>query len=179
MSLFTTIRDFVQAPMTSFVAFDPILNKLKTGKFNLSVSSYKQRVAAGVHELYKEDRLAQKVGIKETSVVKVAVIAGYVVAAYFTAGAASGMFSGGTSAGTGLTASNVYEGVSVISALDKANQQKKAAAEQQAAQAAAQSQAVEAEKQAALAAQLQAKPLTTANVGSILAVIAAAAALLS
>jgi hypothetical protein len=183
MSLFTTIRDFVQAPMTSFVAFDPILNKLKTGHFNLSIGDYKKRVAAGVHELYSQDRLAQKIGIKESSVTKVAVIAGYVVAAYFTAGAASGAFeSAGTSSvgtGTGLTASNVYEGLSVAESLNKANQQKKAAADQQAAQQAAEAQAVAAQQQAALAQQLNAKPATPLSTGAILSIIAIAASLLS
>jgi membrane protease subunit (stomatin/prohibitin family) len=177
-SLFVTIRDFVQAPMTSFVAFDPILNKLKTGKFNLSVSSYKQRVAAGVHELYSQDRLAQKIGIKESSVVKVAVIAGYVVAAYFTCGAASGVFGGGSGTAGGVSAGDVYQGVSAAEALNKANQQKKAAADQQAAQAAAQAQAAEAEKQAAIAAGLNQKSATVSP-AAILTILAAAAALLS
>jgi hypothetical protein len=179
MSLFTTVRNFVTAPAKSFVAFDPILHKLDTGKFSLSVSAYKDRVAAGVHELYSQDRLAQKLGIQETSVVKVAVIAGYVVAAYFTAGLSSGLLSstGGTAASGGLTAGDAYEAVTVAESLNKANQQKKAAADQQAAQVQAQAQAAEANKQAAIAAQLNAKD-PAVSTGVVLAALAAAAAIL-
>lgn len=191
MSLFTEIRNFADAPRKSFEAFDPILHKLTTGHFNLSVASYKARTAAGVHELYSQDRLAQKLGIKESSVTKVAVVAGVIVATYFTAGAASGAFSGGAAgagagageagaaagAGGGITAGEVYEGVSVASALQKAAQSKKASDAAAAQQDQAQANAATALQNQATV-QGAAQPGQGLTIGHILTIAAIAASVL-
>lgn len=180
MSFFTRIRDVVTAPAKSFIAFDPLAHKLATGKFSLSVKGYKERVAAGVHELYKNDRLAQKLGIKESSVTKVAVVAGYVVATYFTAGAASGLLSSGGAAaggGTGITAAGAGEAASAALSAAKMLQQKKAAEQEIARQQALQPVAPE---PLTPAVQVPAPPpqIKPAHVGIGLATIAALVALL-
>jgi hypothetical protein len=175
MSFFTTLRNFVTAPVKSLIAVDPILSKITTGHFRGGITGYKQRVAGGVHEMYSQDRLLQKLGVKETSIVKVAVIAGYVVAIYFTAGAASGAMSGGV--GAGVTAGEVESGLSIAMALDKANKQKKAAADAAAQNATAQQASDLAAKQSAIIAQADAlKKSAVPAIGW--ATIAAAVALL-
>lgn len=157
MSFFTTIRNFVTAPVKSLVAVDPILNRITTGHFRGGITGYKQRVAGGVHEMYSQDRLLQKLGVKETSIVKVAVVVGYVVAIYFTAGASTGAMAGGGGAGAGgITAAEAEQGISLALALDKANKQKKARAEAEAQNAAAQQAATVADQQAATVAQANA-----------------------
>jgi hypothetical protein len=174
MSFFTKVRDFVTAPVKAAVKLDPILTKLTTGTFSLN---YKSHVTAAVHELYIADPIAKKLGIKETSIAKVAIIAGYVVAAYFT------VFTLGLGAGllgSGGTASAVSQGISAAVALNDMAQKKKAADEAASQQAAAAAQAAEAEKQAKIAEQLavQTKPATM-NAGAVISLLAIAAALLS
>jgi hypothetical protein len=186
MSLFTQIRNFVEAPLKSTAAMDPLLHKLTTGHFNMSVRGYKQRVAAGVHEMYSQDRLAQKLGIKESSIVNVVAIAGVVVAVYFTAGAASGAFGGtgagagasaGGAAGSGLTAGEAFSAASALKSVYQATQDKKAA--QAAADKAAQAQALQAQadKNAAIVAS-GAAPASGFTLKHILTMLAIAAAVL-
>jgi len=185
MSIFTQIRDAVTAPVRSSIKFDPILNKVTTGHFSLSVSAYKDRVAAGVHELYSSDPLAQKLGIKESSVTKVAIIAGYVVAAYFTYGLAAKAMGGSTATTTATTttttstAEQALTAIQAADALNKANEAKKAkaAADAQAQADAAAALAAEQRAQAVQKANASA-PLTSLNTGVILAALAAGAALL-
>lgn len=189
MSFFTRIRDIATAPLKSVVKADPLLNRLTTGHFTGGFKGFRERTAQGVHELYKVDKLAQRLGVKEKHVVNVVMVAGVVVATYFTAGAASGALSGagagagagagvGTGLTTGITAGDILTAAQAVRSIQQARGAKK---EQQEAQAQAEREAVtasEMEKQA-VAAQQAVKPADPAKaIGAGLILVALAASLL-
>lgn len=111
--------NFLTAPIKSTIAADPLLSWAQTGRW----SSHAARTKAGVHELYKEDRLAQRLGVREKDVVTVVHVVTVVVAIYFggsflssgTSGSgATAAGTGTTAAGTGVTVSGVVEGIGAV-----------------------------------------------------------------
>lgn len=90
------VSKFVEAPIKSALAADPLYQRLTHGR----AGSPNERIHGGVHELFSEDPLGAHVGIKEQDAERAAKVAGLVAAAYFTAGAAGSML-GGTGAGAG------------------------------------------------------------------------------
>lgn len=118
-----TVHAFLSAPIKSTIAADPLLAWAQTGKWQ----NHGDRTKAGVHELYKEDRIAQALGVREQDVVTVVNIVAVVVVVYF-GGAFLGAWGGsGTAAagagaastGTGLTAAGVTEGLTAAGAVAK------------------------------------------------------------
>ena len=107
------LHTFLNAPIMSTIAADPILSWAETGRF----SSHGERTAAGVHELYTQDRLAQALGVKESDVVKVVEVAQVIVAIYF-GGAALGLWGEGSAVAVSApaaTATYTVEGVAYTS----------------------------------------------------------------
>lgn len=96
------VSNFLTAPIKSTIAADPLLSWVETGK----LASFHNRTKAGVHELYKEDRLAQRLGVKESSVVTVVEIAAVCVAIYFGCSFAASALSGAGSASAGAGAAS-------------------------------------------------------------------------
>lgn len=173
MSLFTKIRDAIEAPVKAVMKFDPLYQKLTTGHFTGGITGYNARWRAAIHEVYKVDPISSKIGIKESTIFNVGRVVGVVVATYFTAGLAAKVFAGMSVAEGVGTALKVGMAAKAISDQQKAKDE---ASKQQAVAAA---QAAEAEKQATIAAQLNAKPSTPVSTGAILSIIAIAASLLS
>lgn len=185
-SLWTQFTNIIKAPIKSTLAADPLLSKLRTGHLQGGFKGFKARTAAGVHEIYKTDKLAQKLGIKESAITNVVMVVGAVVAIYFTAGAASSAMGGGAAAGAGgagaagaaggISAGTYLTGATTLYGMSQQQQaKKKADDEAKAAQVeAAKAQAAALDRAAAPGA-LSETLLTPKN---ILAVIAIAAALL-
>lgn len=102
-----TVFNFLAAPIRSTIVADPLMSWIQTGK----LGSYHNRTKAGVHELYKEDRVAQRLGVKESSIVTVVEVVGICVAIYFSCGFASSALAGvGGSAGAGAGAAGAGVG---------------------------------------------------------------------
>lgn len=94
------VKKFVEAPIKSVLAADPLYRKLKYGHSGTN----DQRIRAGVHELYKADPIAKNIGIREKDAVTVAKVAGAAAAIYFTAGAAASYYGAGAAAAGAGTA---------------------------------------------------------------------------
>lgn len=97
----TKAYNFMAAPARSTIAADPLLSWAEKGHF----TNHRQRTREGIHQLYKEDRLAQRIGIREKDVVTAVEVVEVVVAIYFAWSFASELGSAGGSAAGGGTAS--------------------------------------------------------------------------
>lgn len=100
--------NIMAAPIRSTIAADPLLSWAETGHF----TPHNKRTRAGVHELYKEDRLAQRLGVREKDVVTVVEVAQVVVAIYFGGSFLAGGSTAGAGAGAATTGGGVLAGVS-------------------------------------------------------------------
>lgn len=112
------VHNFATAPIKSMVAADPIMSWVEN---DFKFQSHGARTKAGIHAMYKEDRIAQALGVREKDVVTVFEVAQVAVGLYFGgsyllslgSGSAGAGAAAGTAAAGGAGAGTAASGVGV------------------------------------------------------------------